>query len=227
MRVFVTGGSGFIGLAVVRDLLRAGHAVLGLARSASSAAVLEQTGAESHVGSLEDLESLRAAASRSDAVIHLAFDNSDPARFPENGQVERSALRAIGDELAGSGRPIVAAAGFIPVIATGPVLIESDMCSTGAGGLGRNVERTVMQIADNGVNASVMRLPCVHGTGDHFTVPYFIDVARQKGISAYVGEGGNRWPAVHNVDAARVFRLAIERGVAGSRYHAVAEEGVP
>ncbi|WP_371778012.1 SDR family oxidoreductase [Streptosporangium subroseum] len=227
MRVFVTGGSGFIGSAVVRDLLRAGHSVLGLARSAASAAVLEAAGAQSHPGSLEDLDSLRAAAVRTDAVIHTAFDNSNLLRFPWNSRVERSALQAIGDVLAGSGRPIVAAAGFAPVVAAGPVFTELDPCSPSAGPVGRNVERTMMRLADRGVNASVVRMPCVHGTGDRFTIPRFIDIARKNGKSGYVGDGSNRWPAVHNVDAAQVFRLAMERGVTGSRYHAVAEEGVP
>ncbi|MDQ2739062.1 MAG: SDR family oxidoreductase [Actinomycetota bacterium] len=227
MRVFVTGGTGFIGAAVVRDLSEAGHTVLGLARSAASVALLQAAGAKPHQGSLEDLDGLRAAAAHSDAVIHTAFDNSNLVRFRKNSRVERSALQAIGDVLAGSDRPIVAAGGFAPVLAAGPVFTELDPASPNAGPLGRNVERTMMTLADRGVNASIVRLPCVHGDGDHFTIPRFIDIARKKRKSGYFGDGRNRLPAVHNIDAARVFRLAIERGVAASRYHAVAEEGVP
>jgi nucleoside-diphosphate-sugar epimerase len=227
MRVFVTGGSGFIGSAVVRDLIAAGHSVVGLARSKASAAALEAVGAEPHPGSLEDLASLRAAAARTDGVIHTAFDNSSLLRFPWNSRIERSALRAIADVIAGSDRPLVVAGGFASVIRTGTTLTENDMSSSGAGPVGRNVERTARELADGGVNASVVRLPCVHGTGDRFTIPRYIDIARKTGVSGYVGDGGNRWPAVHNVDAARVFRLALEQGLAGARYHAVAEEGVP
>jgi len=227
MRVFVTGGSGFIGSAVVRELISAGHSVLGLARSEESAAVLEAAGAEAHAGSLADVDSLRAAVERADAVIHTAFDNSNLLRFPRNSRIERTALQAIGDVLAGSGRPIVAAGGFAPVVSAGAFFNELDPCSPNAGPLARNVERTMMRLVDAGVNASVVRMPCVHGDGDHFTIPRFIELARKSGKSGYVGDGSNRWPAVHNVDAARVFRLAMERGVAGSRYHAVAEEGVP
>lgn len=227
MRVFVTGGSGFIGTAVVRELLGAGHSVLALARSERSAAALRAAGAETHAGSLEDPVGLRAAADRADAVIHTAFNNSDALRFPHNSKVERTALQAIGQAFAGSERPIVAAGGFAPVTAEGAVFTELDPCSPRTGVAGRNVERTVMRLADARVNASVVRLPCVHGDGDHFTVPRFIAIARKSGASFFVGDGSNRWPAVHNVDAARVFRLAMERGVAGSRYHAVAEEGIP
>lgn len=227
MRVFVTGGSGFIGSAVVRDLIESGHTVLGLARSEASAAALKAAGAEPHAGSLEDLGSLRAAASSTDGVIHTAFNNSGILRFAWSSRVERSALRAIAGVIAGTDRPLVVAGGFASVVSTGALLTESDKSSPGAGPTGRNVERTVMKLADDGVNVSVVRLPCVHGTGDGFTVPRYIDIARKTGVSAYIGDGSNRWPAVHNVDAARVFRLALERGVPRSRYHAVAEEGVP
>lgn len=227
MRVFVTGGTGFIGSAVVRDLIGAGHSVVALARSAASAEALTVAGAEPHPGSLEDLDSLQAAAARTDGVIHTAFDNRSVLRFPRNSRIERAALSAIGDVLAGSGRPLVVAAGFAPVIATGPVFTEDDVSSSGSGPVGRNVERTARRLAGAGVNASVVRLPCVHGDGDRFTIPRYIDIARRTGLSAYVGDGTNRLPAVHNVDAARVFRLALERGLPGVRYHAVAEEGVP
>ena len=227
MRVFVTGGTGFVGSAVVRDLIDAGHSVLALARSVRSAARLEAAGAEPIPGSLDEAERLQEAASRADAVIHTAFDNSSLARFPRNSRIERAALQAIGDALVGSDRPLVAAGGFIPVIATGPVFTELDVASPKAGLLGRNVERTIMALADAGVNASIVRMPVVHGDADRFTIPRFIDAARKHGRSGYVGDGSNRLPAVHNLDAARVFRLAIERAVPRGRYHAVAEEGVP
>ncbi|MFF7331790.1 NAD-dependent epimerase/dehydratase family protein [Streptomyces sp. NPDC008150] len=227
MRVFVTGGTGFIGAAVVRELLRSGHSVLGLARSAESAAALAAAGAEPHRGSLEDVDSLRAGAERSEAVVHTAFDNSAIVRFPKNSRVERAALRAVGDVLSGGARPLVAAGGFAPVVRSGPVFTEHDPASPTGGPVNRNVERTIMELADAGVNASVVRLPCVHGDGDRFTMPRLIDIARKHGEAGYLGDGANRLPAVHNTDAARVFRLAVERAVPASRYHAVAEEGVP
>lgn len=227
MRVFVTGGTGFIGSAVVQDLIEAGHTVLALARSAGSAAALKDAGAEPHPGSMENLDSLRAAAALTEGVIHTAFDNRSLLRFPRNSRIERAALQAIGGAIADTGRPLVVAAGFASVVPTGPVFTEDDVSSSGSGPVGRNVERTARRLIASGVNASVVRLPCVHGSGDRFTVPRYIDIARRTGVSGYVGDGTNRWPAVHNVDAARVFRLALERGVAGARYHAVAEEGVP
>lgn len=227
MRVLLTGGTGFVGSAVVRDLLDAGHSVRALARSESSAATLKTAGAEPVLGALEDLAALRAAADAADAVVHTAFDNSGPVRFLRSSRVERAALEAIGAELDWSERPLVAAGGFLPVVAQGPLLTEADAASPKAGPLGRNVERTIMGLADGGVNASVVRMPVVHGDGDRFTLPRFIEAARRRRRSSYVGDGLNRLPAVHRDDAARVFRLAIERGVPRSRYHAVAEEGVP
>lgn len=226
MRVFVTGGSGFVGSAVVRDLIAAGHEVLGLARSDTAASALEAAGAEAHPGSLEDLDSLRAAATETDGVIHTAFDNSDIARFVENGQVERSALEAIGSVLKGSDRPLVVTAGFAFLV-PGTVATENDVRRDGAASLGRDAEAVAMTFAETGMRASVVRLPCVHGDGDRFTVPRYIDIARRTGVAAYVGDGLNRWSAVHNVDAARVYRLAFEKAAVGARYHAVAEEGVP
>ena len=226
MLVLVPGGTGFVGSAVVRDLIDAGHSVLSLSRSAASAAALDAAGAEPVAGSLRDVARLREATARVDAVVHTAFDNSSPIRLHRNARIERTALQAIADVLAGSSRPIVAAGGFAPVVADGPVITELDRASPKAGPMGRNVERTMMRLADAGVNASIVRLPVVHGDGDHFTMPRFIDLARKRGTSAYVGDGDNRLPAVHNLDAARVFRLAIERAVPRSRYHAVAEEGV-
>lgn len=227
MRVFVTGGTGFIGSAVVRDLIDAGHDVLALARTQTSAALLQAAGATPHPGSLEEIERVREGAARSDAVIHTAFDNTSIARFPKNSRVERAALQAIAEALTDTNRPLIAAGGFAPVTAAGPVFTEDDPASPSAGPIGRNVERTIMGLAESGVNASIVRMPCVHGDGDRFTLPRFIEFARKHGISGYAGQGENRLPAVHHTDAARVFRLAVERGVPAGRYHAVAEEGVP
>jgi nucleoside-diphosphate-sugar epimerase len=227
MQVFVTGGTGFVGSAVVRDLLDAGHSVLALARSERSATALRHAGAEPHPGSLEDLEAIQDAARRTDAVIHTAFDNGSLVKFPRNSRIERTALNAVGDVLAGTDRPLVAAGGFAPVVASGPVFTETDEASPSAGPIGRNVERTIMGLADRGVNASIVRMPCVHGDGDRFTLPRFIELARKNGQSVYAEEGANRLPAIHNSDAARVFRLAVERAEPRARYHAVAEEGIP
>ncbi|NIY69383.1 SDR family oxidoreductase [Streptomyces malaysiensis] len=227
MRVFVTGGTGFIGSAVVRDLIEAGHEVLALARSEDSAASLQAAGATAHPGSLEEPERVREGAARSDAVIHTAFDNKSITRFPRNSRIERAALQAVAEVFAGTDRPLVAAGGFAPVIASGPVFTEDDLASSKAGPVGRNVERTIMGLAESGVNASIVRMPCVHGDGDRFTLPRFIEFARKHSTSGYIGQGENRLPAVHHTDAARVFRLAVERAVPAGRYHAVAEEGVP
>ncbi|MFJ4716392.1 SDR family oxidoreductase [Streptomyces sp. NPDC088785] len=227
MRVFLTGGTGFIGSAVVADLLGAGHTVLGLARSAASAKALEAAGATPHRGSLEDVESLRAGAARSDGVIHTAFGTTDLAAFVENSRIERAALEAIGDTLAGSDRPLVVTAGFA-FLTPGSVATEDDRGPVPANPVGRAAEALATSLAEEaGVRTSVVRLPCVHGTGDRFTVPRYIAVARRTGVSAYIGDGLNRWSAVHHTDAARVYRLALERAAPGARYHAVAEEGVP
>ncbi len=224
MRVFVTGASGFIGSAVVPELLRAGHQVIGLARSDSSAAALTAAGAEVLRGDLTDLDSLRAGAAASDGVVHLAY-NHDFSQMGVAAQMDRAALEAIGEALAGTDRPLVFAAGAIG-IAPGRIATELDSPSSG---LHPRILSTqaALELASRGVRVVSMRFsPTVHGEGDHGFMHVLIDIARQKGVSGYVGDGENRWPAVHRLDAATLVRLALEKGEAGSSLHAVAEEGV-
>lgn len=224
MRVFVTGASGFIGIPVVKELIAAGHKVLGMARSDPGAKSLATIGAEVHRGSLEDLDSLRKGATVSDAVIHLAFIH-DFSKFQESCEIDKRAIETLGSVLAGSDRPFIVTAGTAGLAAPGQLATEDTVIRRDFP-FPRVSEQAALALVPKGVNASVMRLPQVHDTSKQGLVTYLISLAREKGMSAYVGEGRNRWAAAHVLDVAHLYKLVLEKHEAGAKYHAVAEEGV-
>ena len=225
MRIFVTGAPGFIGSALVPELIQAGHQVLGLTRSEAGAEKLRSAGAAVLHGNIEDLESLRRGAAESDGVIHLAF-NHDFSQFQKNADNDREAIVAIGEVLLGSSRPFVITSGTAiaanvdgePSTEDGPTASWNPRAAS---------EAAVKELTARGVNTSVVRLPQVHDTRKQGLVPYLLAVAREKGVSAYIGDGSNRWPAAHVSGVARLYRLTFERAEPGAIYHAVDEEGVP
>jgi nucleoside-diphosphate-sugar epimerase len=228
MRIFVTGVSGYVGSAVIRDLLEGGHQITGLARSDESAVRLSTSGIEVHRGALEDLDSLREGAAASDGVIHLAFSNIGPnTDFAAAAQQDLDAVEAIGSVLEYSDRPFVITTGTLMLALLGRLGTENDVLDSSIPRVAS--ENAAIAMAERGVRSSAIRLaPSVHGEGDvHGFIPSLIGIARAKGVSAYVGDGLNRWPGVHRLDAARLYRLAFEAAPAGSRLHGAGEEGVP
>lgn len=223
MKVFVTGASGFVGSAVVLELLAAGHQVVGLARSDASATAIATAGAEVLRGSLDDLESLRSGTAAADGVIHCAFIH-DFSNYVSAAEVDQRAIETIGAVLAGSNRPFIVTGGS-GGLAPGRLATEDDSVPEA---MPRISEQIGLTFASQGVRVSIMRLPTsVHGKDDHGFVPQLIAIAYQKGVSAYPGDGSNRWPAVHRMDAARLYRLALETVPAGTRLHPIGDEGVP
>jgi nucleoside-diphosphate-sugar epimerase len=222
MRVFVTGTTGFIGVALVPELIGAGHHVIGLTRSEAGANALAKAGAEVHYGSLEDLDSLKRGAAAADGVIHLAFIH-DFSKFEENCEIDRRAIVALGSVLKGSDRPLIVTGGT-GLLAPGRLATEDDKPGPH---FPRMSDAAAAALVADGVNVSVVRLPQVHDTLKQGLVTYAIATFREKGACAYVGDGHQRWPAAHVLDVARLYRLAIEKAEPGAIYHAVAEEGVP
>ncbi|MFZ0305672.1 MAG: SDR family oxidoreductase [Terracidiphilus sp.] len=224
MCVFVTGATGFIGSAVVKELIDAGHQVLGLARSDAGAQSLIAAGAEVQGGDLEDLESLKSGAANADAVIHLAFIH-DFSNFQKNCEVDRMAIETLGEVLAGSDRTLIVTGG-LALLAQGRAATEDDPPVPVTDSYPRASEHAAALLEKRGVRAMVVRLSQVHDTTKQGLVSYSVQVAREKGVSAYIGDGQNAWAAVHRLDAARLYRLALEKGNAGARFHGVAEERV-
>ena len=227
MRVFVTGATGFIGSAIVQELLSADHQVLGLARGAAGAQALRAAGAQVHQGSLEDQESLRSGAAAADAVIHCAFIH-DFSKYKENCEIDRSAIKALGSALIGSDKLLIVTSGTsMSQSGPGVPVTENDINASSEVIPRAATEEAAEFLADLGVRVAVMRLPQVHDTARQGLVTYAIQIAREKGVAAYIGDGLNRMPAAHRFDVSRLYRLALERGEGDIRYHAVAEEGVP
>jgi nucleoside-diphosphate-sugar epimerase len=223
MRVFLTGATGYIATAVAAELLAAGHTVLGLARTSKGADALAARGVEPHRGELADHQSLIAGAAACDGVIHTAFIH-DFSRFAENAEIERAAVEAMLGALEGSGKPFIATSG-VAMLVQGRLATEQDRgAPTGRGA----TEGVVRAAADRGIRTAIVRLPpSTHGQGDRGFTPHLISIAREKGVAAYVGEGTNRWAGGRRADAARLYRLALEKGAAGATYHAIGDEGVP
>ena len=226
MRVFVTGATGFIGSAVVQELIGAGHQVLGLARSEKAAEALTTAGAQVHYGDLEDLESLRSGAAASDSVIHTGFVH-DFLRFKEVCEIDRHAIEALGSALIGTDRPLIITSGIGILTPLGRPAVENDLIGASVNPRTAS-EEAADSLSARGVRVAVVRLPpSVHGKGDHGFVPILINIAKEKGLSVFRDEGLNRWSAVHLFDAARLFRLVLENTfITGARYHGVAEEGI-
>ncbi|MBX3086710.1 MAG: SDR family oxidoreductase [Anaerolineae bacterium] len=225
MKIFVTGASGFVGSAVVHELISAGYEVLGLARSEAAATSIAAAGAEVLRGALDDLDSLRSGARAADGVIHTAFIH-DFSQYAASAEADRCAIETLGEALAGSGRPFVVTAGT-GGLSLGRPVTEEDAANPPSAAGARVSEPTALSLVARKVRVSVMRLPpSVHGEGDHGFVPRLITIAGEKGVSAYPGDGSNRWAAVHRLDAARLFRLAVETAPAGSRLHGVGDERV-
>ncbi len=228
MRIFVTGATGFIGSAVVRELLASGYDVVGLARSDSAAESVAAAGAAVHRGDLADLESLRRGASTADGTVHTAYNHDFSVSRPDAAVADRRAIEVMAEALAGSGRPLVITSGT-GRRTPGQVATEDVLPDPTADPTGRvATELFATSFVERGVRVSVVRFPpSVHGLGDHGFIPRLINIARSKGVSAYPGEGVNRWPAVHRLDAAHLFRLGLESAPAGARLHGVGDEGVP
>lgn len=226
MKVFVTGATGWVGSAIIQELLGAGHEVLGLSRSDDGAETLHQRGIAVHRGDLSDLDALAAGARACDGVIHTAFIH-DFKDFNAAGETDRRAIEAMGEALAGSGKPLITTSGSA-LLPHGRIGTENDAPDPAGPAQHRTAsEQLTLALAARGVRSSLVRLPpSVHGDGDYGFAPRLVDIARAKGMSAYIGEGSNRWPAVHRFDAARLYRLVLEHGVAGARYHAIGEQGV-